>query len=173
MSDPAPLSILIPALPLAATLITALFGKRWLKEQSHLPALAACVLGFVLSLMLIDSVSRKALDARRAELSGAPHHGVGQETIVNLWTWALVEDARGQNNLQLDVSLRADALTATMLGMVTFISSLIVLYASGYMHGDPGYWRFFTYISLFVFSMTMLVSVSNFALLYVFWEAVG
>ena len=43
----------------------------------------------------------------------------------------------------------------------------------GYMHDDRGYWRFFTYVSLFVFSMTMLVSVSNFVLLYVFWEAVG
>src|SRR5688572_25886258 len=60
-----------------------------------------------------------------------------------------------------------------MLAMVTFISSLVAVYASGYMEGDRGYWRFFTYISLFVFSMTMLVSVSNFVLLYVFWEAVG
>ena len=60
-----------------------------------------------------------------------------------------------------------------MLGMVTFISTLVVIYASGYMHGDQGYWRFFAYVALFVFSMTMLVSVSNFVLLYVFWEAVG
>src|SRR5204863_4004630 len=60
-----------------------------------------------------------------------------------------------------------------MLAMVTFVSMLVALYASGYMHGDPGYWRFFAYIGGFVFSMTMLVSVSNFVLLYVFWEAVG
>ncbi len=74
---------------------------------------------------------------------------------------------------RMDVVLRADSLTAIMLGMVTFISTLVVIYASGYMHGDPGYWRFFAYVALFVFSMTMLVSVSNFVLLYVFWEAVG
>ena len=73
----------------------------------------------------------------------------------------------------MDIVLRADSLTAIMLGMVTFISTLVVIYASGYMHGDPGYWRFFAYVALFVFSMTMLVSVSNFVLLYVFWEAVG
>ena len=73
----------------------------------------------------------------------------------------------------IDVTLRADPLTAIMLAMVTFISSLVAIYAIGYMHGDRGYWRFFTYIGLFVFSMTMLVSVSNFVLLYVFWEAVG
>ena len=60
-----------------------------------------------------------------------------------------------------------------MLGMVTFISTLVAIYSVGYMHGDEGYWRFFAYVALFVFSMTMLVSVSNFVLLYVFWEAVG
>src|SRR6185436_5428751 len=74
---------------------------------------------------------------------------------------------------RIDVTLRADALTAIMLAMVTFISTLVAIYSSGYMHGDRGYWRFFSYIALFVFSMTMLVSVSNFVLLYVFWEAVG
>ena len=60
-----------------------------------------------------------------------------------------------------------------MLAIVTCISTLVAIYSIGYMHGDPGYWRFFTYIGLFVFSMTMLVSASNFVLLYVFWEAVG
>src|SRR3954468_21547280 len=79
----------------------------------------------------------------------------------------------GWRGFRVDVTLRADALTAMMLAMVTFISSLVALYASGYMHGDRAYWRFFAYIGLFVFSMTMLVSVSNFVLLFVFWEAVG
>ncbi len=60
-----------------------------------------------------------------------------------------------------------------MLAVVTFISLLVAVYSIGYMHGDRGYWRFYSYIALFVFSMTMLVSVSNFVLLYVFWEAVG
>src|SRR5688572_21605900 len=60
-----------------------------------------------------------------------------------------------------------------MLPMVTFIATLVAIYAAGYMHGDRGYWRFFAYVSLFVFSMTMLVLVSNFLLLYMFWEAVG
>jgi NADH-quinone oxidoreductase subunit L len=73
----------------------------------------------------------------------------------------------------VDITLRIDPLTSIMLCMVTFVSSLVAIYSIGYMHGDPGYWRFFTYIALFVFSMTMLVSVSNFVLLYVFWEAVG
>ncbi len=96
---------------------------------------------------------------------GGSEHG---EHLVRLWNWATVEPS-----FRVDIVLRADALTAIMLGMVTFISTLVVIYASGYMHGDEGYWRFFAYVALFVFSMTMLVSVSNFVLLYVFWEAVG
>jgi len=92
---------------------------------------------------------------------------------------AAASDAPGSNaqdgglDFRIDVTLRADPLTSIMLSMVLFVSTLVVIYASGYMHGDPGYPRFFVYVSLFVFSMTMLVSVSNFALLYVFWEAVG
>ena len=76
-------------------------------------------------------------------------------------------------DFRIEVTLRADPLTAVMLVTVTLVSLLVAVYSVGYMHGDPGYWRFFTYIGLFVFSMTMLVSVSNFVLLYVFWEAVG
>ncbi len=60
-----------------------------------------------------------------------------------------------------------------MLAIVTCISSLVAIYSIGYMHGDTGYWRFFAYVSLFVFSMTLLVSASNFLLLYMGWELVG
>src|SRR5256886_9518481 len=60
-----------------------------------------------------------------------------------------------------------------MLLVVTGVGFLIHLYSVGYMHGDPGYARFFAYLNLFVFSMTMLVLAGNFLLLYVFWEAVG
>jgi NADH-quinone oxidoreductase subunit L len=73
----------------------------------------------------------------------------------------------------VEIALRADPLSAVMLVTVTLISLVVAIYSVGYMHGDPGYGRFYTYIGLFVFSMTMLVSASNFVLLYVFWEAVG
>src|SRR6059036_818149 len=66
-----------------------------------------------------------------------------------------------------------DPLTGVMLLVVTGVSALIHLYSAGYMHGDPGYARYFAYLNLFVFSMTMLVLAGNFLLLYVFWEAVG
>jgi NADH-quinone oxidoreductase subunit L len=135
--------------------------------------------------------------ATAAPAQGAKVPTAGYEHVVSLWTWANIADAyqgldvkllraggqttgeligapgTGGFNFTIDVALRADPLTSIMLATVTFISMLVVIYSIGYMHGDPGYWRFFTYVSLFVFSMTMLVSASNFLLLYVFWEAVG
>lgn len=167
------LLILIPAMPLLATLITVALGKR-LREQSHWPTIGAIAISCVLSILLVFAVQRDPAG----------------ETVVNLWTWASVSDARSPSetagaawapsatehvsrDFRVDVSLRADPLTAIMLATVTFISLLVAVYSIGYMHADAGYWRFFTYVSLFVFSMTMLVSASNFVILYVFWEAVG
>lgn len=161
------LMVLIPSLPLAATFVTAILGKRWLKERSHWPALVCIFAAFLVSLRLLSLV---------ADESTRP--GVaGFERTVSLGNWVVVEDAIKVDGVTrdfaVDIALRSDPLTAIMLSMVTFVATLVVVYASGYMHGDSGYWRFFTYVSLFVFSMTMLVSVSNFLLLYVFWEAVG
>src|SRR5213083_368419 len=71
------------------------------------------------------------------------------------------------------ITAHVDQLTGVMLLVVTGVSALIHLYSAGYMHGDPGYARYFAYLNLFVFSMTMLVLAGDFLLLYVFWEAVG
>ena len=148
------LLITIPALPLAAAAIVAVLGKRVLRQQSHWPVVLALLGSCAASIALIFAVQQAAKDQ--------------SEHFVRLWTWATVDPS-----FRVDIVLRADSLTAIMLGMVTFISTLVAIYSIGYMHGDEGYWRFFAYVSLFVFSMTMLVSVSNFAMLYVFWEAVG
>ncbi|MDX1964536.1 MAG: NADH-quinone oxidoreductase subunit L [Pirellulales bacterium] len=173
------LLIAVPALPLLGALIVVLFGWR-LGEKAHLPIVAAFALSFVCSLLVLNEVRRASLEIKAGQ--------VGYEHVVTLWTWADIPGAYWRPNMppvssqpappadvpfKIDVTLRADPLTAIMLAMVTFISTLVAVYASGYMHGDPGYWRFFAYIGLFVFSMTMLVSVSNFVLLFVFWEAVG
>lgn len=175
MFDISTLLVLIPALPLSATLVTALMGKRLLREQSHWPTVLAIGLACAASIVLLVQVYQ---ESPRGEERAAEK--MGYERVFTLWTWADVERAYGpvaaageHRDFRVDVTLRADPLTAVMLAMVTFISLLVAVYSIGYMHGDPGYWRFFTYISLFVFSMTMLVSVSNFLLLYVFWEAVG
>ena len=168
------LMVLVPDLPLAAALVVGLFGIRQLKQRSHIPVIAAIVASFIFSLFLLFSVNRETKSAEK-------YSSVGVEKVVRLWNWADIQDAYLQGEgkqaveraFNIDITLRADPLTAIMLSMVTFISSLVAIYAVGYMHGDPGYPRFFAYVSLFVFSMTMLVSVSNFVLLSVFWEAVG
>jgi NADH-quinone oxidoreductase subunit L len=163
--------ILIPALPLAAAIVVAALGWK-LQEKSHVPVVLALVGSFCASLLLLREVT-----SLQADTSGA----VGYEYVFNLWNWADVHqayDLPGGDRVawpefRIDVALRADALTSMMLCMVTFIATLVTWFASGYMHGDRGYWRFFAYVSIFVFSMTMLVSVSNFVLLFCFWEAVG
>jgi NADH-quinone oxidoreductase subunit L len=175
------LLIVIPGLPLAAALVTALFGRQF-GARAHLPVVAAIIGSCAASFALLAQVRQSA---------SASESTVGWEATSVLWNWVSVpaaiatppaaRPASGQPDdvlpavlpFRIDVVQRADALTAIMLSMVTFVSSLVAVYAAGYMHGDRGYWRFFAYIGLFVFSMTMLVSVSNFVLLYVFWEAVG
>jgi NADH-quinone oxidoreductase subunit L len=167
---------LVPGLPLAAAVVTALLGKRVLRGQSHWPVVLALGGSMVISLVLVAKVHQFAKEEAHAEHVTPP-----------LWTWASIDHAHpgdtsnkpqgaqqvGNQPFRVEIALRADPLTAVMLVMVTFVSLLVAIYSIGYMHGDPGYWRFFSYIALFVFSMTMLVSVSNFLLLYVFWEAVG
>ena len=192
------LLILIPALPLTGAIVTGLLGARVLKQWSHLPVVATLVAACVCSLMLARQVHERAVAPPGSELIETPDVAggpvgesttVGYEEIHVLWTWADIQDAWQSSqpadaavaaaqsdagrDFRIDIALRADPLTCIMLVMVTFISSLVAIYASGYMRGDPGYWRFFAYVAIFVFSMTMLVSVSNFLLLFVFWEAVG
>jgi len=157
---------LVPALPLLAAIVTALLGARTLKKLSHWPVIVATAASFLISLMLL-------VDASQNKHEG--EHHADQAKTVTLWNWATVNDAQPANDwdLVINVALRADGLTVVMLTMVTFISLLVTIFSSGYMHDDRGYWRFFSYLGLFIFSMTMLVSVNNFLLLFVFWEAVG
>jgi NADH-quinone oxidoreductase subunit L len=191
MLDIKTLLILIPALPLVAAGVTAALGKSVLRERSHVPAVTAVLLSFIASLLLIFQIQEQITQQAEQKATAQP---VSYEKVFALWTWvdlgvAALETTpagdpsnhatRGADtparsrDLQIDIILRADPLTAAMLAIVTCISSLVAIYAIGYMRGDPGYWRFFTYVSLFVFAMTMLVTASNFVLLYAFWEMVG
>jgi NADH-quinone oxidoreductase subunit L len=139
---------LIPLLPLLAFMIVGLFG-HWLKDRSHLIAVPAVLLSFLLSLLAF------------AEVAG------GKILKIPLYTWA------SSGHLHIELGLYVDQLTAAMLLLVTIVSSLVHIYTIGYMHGEPGYARFFSNIALFTFSMLMLVMSDNFLQLFVFWEAVG
>ena len=98
--------------------------------------------------------------------AGFHEHG-SAPAIASGYQWIDV----GGFNVRTDI--RADAMSGMMLAMVTTVSLLVAVFAAGYMHGDPGYPRFFACFSLFVFSMCMLVLAANFLLLFVFWEGVG
>jgi len=139
---------LIPFLPLAAFVFTGLFG-RWLKTGAHWPPILAVLASFVLSVITLFGV-----------INGHTFDGV-------LYRWIL------SGSFDVHIGFKVDQLTAVMLIVVTTVSSLVHIYSVGYMHGDKGYPRFFAYLSLFTFSMLMLVMADNFLQLYVFWEAVG
>lgn len=108
-----------------------------------------------------------AVQAARTPRANASH-----AIVTNLGEWIRVGTPQSPR-VQVDLTLRADAMSALMLVMVTLVSLLVAIFASSYMHGDPGYPRFFAAIALFVFSMCMLVLAGNFLLMFVFWEAVG
>src|SRR5262249_31568725 len=152
MSDWSTYLWLIPVLPLAASVLTGLLGPRFLRQWSHLPCILGIAGSCVLSVMVLATVAQ----------------GSGEtETLKPYYTWFQAGE------VNVGFTLRADPLTAIMLAMVTFIGTLIAIYSAGYMHGDPGYARFFAEIALFVFSMTGLVLADNFLVLYAFWEGVG
>jgi proton-translocating NADH-quinone oxidoreductase chain L len=148
---------LIPALPLLGSIVITVLGRRVLKCESHWP----CVIGAGLACLV-------ALGVFIAVWSGYPPAADDEGNFLRTYfTWFQA------GNVDVGVTLRADGLTAVMLVMVTFISTLIAIFSIGYMHDDPGYPRFFAEVSLFIFFMTGLVLADNFILLYGCWEGVG
>ena len=141
---------LIPLLPLAAFVVNILLGRGYLRENAHWVASLAVFGSWLLSLFVLIDIYRD-------------DHTLDQ----HLFTWIPA------GSFNVEVNLFADQLTAVMLMVVTTVGFLVHVYSIGYMHGDGGYYRFFSYLPLFVFSMLMLVLADNFLLLFVFWEAVG
>jgi NADH-quinone oxidoreductase subunit L len=141
---------LIPVLPLAAFLITLLLGRWWIKDEAHWIPILAMAGSFGLSI------------AAFIQIRGAEH-----PVVVTLWKWFSV------GSFQVPFAFQIDQLSAVMLLVVTGVGLLIFIYSKGYMRGDPGYYRFFAYMSLFAFSMLLLVLANNYLLLYFGWEAVG
>ncbi len=144
-----PASLLaIPLLPLASFVLTLLLGKRWGTRAHWLPIISV-LLSFGCALVAFNRV----------------RSGV----IINqdIYTWIQ------SGNLSVSVGFLVDQLTSVMLIVVTSISSLVHIYSVGYMKGEDGYYRFFAYLSLFTFSMLMLVLGNNFLQLFFGWEAVG
>ena len=145
----------VPLAPLVGSMLAGIFGTRlggnWIgRRLSHTLTILGVLVAFVLSALTLKSV---ALDGARFS-----------ET---LYTWMVVGD------LKMEVGFLVDGLTAMMMCVVTFVSLMVHIYTIGYMEEDEGYNRFFAYISLFTFSMLMLVMSNNMLQLFFGWEAVG
>jgi len=145
------LLLLIPLLPLLASVVAGLAGRLIGRVGAHTITCVAVGASCLLSLVVLKQVY----------FDGAPLYD------APVYTW-LVSDG-----MHMEVGFLIDRLTALMMAVVTFVSLCVHVYTIGYMADDPGYTRFFSYISLFTFSMLMLVMSNNFMQLFFGWEAVG
>ena len=137
--------------PLAGAIVAGLFGRAIGRAGAHWVTIVAVALSTVLSAFAYYDVV----------VAGNP----GFDGTV--YTWGVVGD------LEIAVGFLVDELSATMMVVVTFVSLMVHIYTIGYMRDDPGYQRFFSYISLFTFAMLVLVMSNNFMQLFFGWEAVG
>lgn len=145
----------VPLAPLVGSLLAGVLGTRfggnWIgRRLSHTFTILGVAVAFVLSALTFKSV---AMDGARFN-----------ETI---YEWMVI------GNLKMEIGFMVDGLTAMMMCVVTFVSLMVHIYTIGYMEEDDGYNRFFSYISLFTFSMLMLVMSNNLLQLFFGWEAVG
>src|SRR5512145_1890551 len=143
------LYLLVPFAPLAGAVVAGFLGWLIGPKSTHRVTIVGMVISFVAACLVLQDV-----------LAGNTFNGP-------LYTWITTSGPA------FEVGFLIDPLSALMMVVVTFVSLAVHVYTIGYMHGDPGYQRFFAYISLFTFSMLMLVMSNNFLQLFFGWEAVG
>ncbi|MGB9354869.1 MAG: NADH-quinone oxidoreductase subunit L [Azonexus sp.] len=143
------LYLLVPLAPLIGAMIAGLFCRVIPRWVAHTATIAGVAIAFVASVIIFRDV-----------MAGNTFNGP-------VYTWLTSGDYK------FEVGFLIDTLTVTMMLVVTFVSLMVHIYTIGYMQEDPGYNRFFSYISLFTFSMLMLVMSNNFMQLFFGWEAVG
>ncbi|MFZ3087998.1 MAG: NADH-quinone oxidoreductase subunit L [Methylotenera sp.] len=139
----------IPLLPLLAAIVIGLFGKQLPRAAAHIVTIAGVAVSFALSVYVLKDAF------------------VSQPYNETVYSWLK------SGNFTFEIGFLIDRLSAMMMVVVTFVSLMVHIYTIGYMHEDKGYARFFSYISLFTFSMLMLVMSNNFMQLFFGWEAVG
>jgi len=137
--------------PLIGAVLAGLFGRQIGRAGTHWVTIIGVAVSFVLSLLVFKDLVLDGNDIFNG----------------SIYTW-LISDG-----IKFEIGFLVDSLTAVMLLVVTFVSLMVHIYTVGYMHDDDGYQRFFSYISLFTFSMLMLVMSNNFLQLFFGWEAVG
>ena len=145
------LYLTIALAPLLGSMIAGFFGRMLGRSATHWVTIIGVAISTVLSLYAFN------------------HHVLEGNPVFNenLYTWMQI------GSLNVSVGFLIDNLTAVMLVVVSFVSLMVHIYTIGYMHDDKDYTKFFSYISLFTFSMFMLVMSNNFMQLFFGWEAVG
>jgi NADH-quinone oxidoreductase subunit L len=143
------LYLIIPLAPLVGAILAGLFGRQIGRAGAHTVTILSVLVSFIGSCVVFIDV-----------LNGSSFNGT-------VYTWATSGETK------FVVGFLVDRLTTLMMVVVTFVSLMVHVYTIGYMAEDPGYQRFFSYISLFTFSMLMLVMANNFLQLFFGWEAVG
>ena len=150
------LLLTVPLAPLAGAVVAGLFGRQVGRSGAHWVTIIGVLISFVASAMALErGAGRRALQPDDLRVDGARR-----------------PSAPG-GALKMEIGFLVDGLTAMMMCVVSFVSLMVHIYTIGYMKDDPGYQRFFSYISLFTFSMLMLVMSNNFLQLFFGWEAVG
>ncbi len=144
------LLLAVPLAPLAGAVLAGFFGKAIGRSGAHVVTVLGVLVSFILSVLVLQSVVQD-----------------GARFNATIYDWMVL------GGLKMEVGFLVDGLTAMMMCVVTFVSLMVHVYTIGYMADDPGYQRFFSYISLFTFSMLMLVMSNNFLQLFFGWEAVG
>jgi NADH-quinone oxidoreductase subunit L len=144
----------VPLAPLAGSAIAGLLGTKFFgnvvgRKVSHTATILACFIAMVISIMTLMAC------------------WTAPPSTATVYTWMTI------GTMKMEVGFQIDALSAMMMCVVTFVSLMVHIYTIGYMAEDEGYNRFFSYISLFTFSMLMLVMSNNFLQLFFGWEAVG
>lgn len=137
--------------PLIGSIIAGFFGHKIGRSASHWATIIGVAISCLLSMYVFKHIN----------IDG------GESFNASIYTWMVVD------GLRLEVGFLVDQLTSMMMVVVTFVSLMVHIYTIGYMKEDPGYQRFFSYISLFTFSMLMLIMSNNFMQLFFGWEAVG
>jgi len=144
------LYLIVPLAPLAGAIVAGLCGRLIGRRGAHSVTILGMVVSFIASVLIFQEVR-----------AGQPFSGP-------VYTWISTS-----SGLSFDIGFLIDPLSALMMVVVNFVSLMVHIYTIGYMRDDPGYIRFFSYISLFTFSMLMLVMSNNFLQLFFGWEAVG
>jgi NADH-quinone oxidoreductase subunit L len=143
------LLLAVPLAPLAGAILAGFFGKTIGRRGSHIVTILGVLVSFIISALVLKDV-----------IAGARFN-------ATVYEWMVL------GSLKMEVGFLIDGLSAMMMCVVTFVSLMVHIYTIGYMEEDAGYQRFFSYISLFTFSMLMLVMSNNFLQLFFGWEAVG